>query len=225
MISAASEAKLSLPEGCFSVVQGSHASCSIIQVGCRLSDVADLAAPLYTVDEYFSLVERGVLQGEDRVELLEGVIVAVSPQSPSHSVAIRHAEEALRRAFAGRGDIRVQMPFLAGSRSGPEPDVAVVPGAVDDYAAAHPHEALLVVEVADATLLQDRLTKARIYAAAAVPEYWIVNLVDRVVEVHRLPDQVGRHYVEAETLAIGDLIEPVGAPGASVTVSELLPPL
>ena len=178
--------------------------------------------PLYTVDEYFALVEAGRLDPDARVELLEGVIAEMSPQTPEHAIAADRVEGAVRRAFP-ESYVRSQKPLIAGSRSGPEPDVAVVPGRMDDYRHAHPTTALLVVEVALTSLPVDRLTKSRIYAAAGVPEYWIVNLVDEVVEVHRSPDADRRLYAETTTLARPDSIHPVHAPGVAVQVADLLP--
>jgi Uma2 family endonuclease len=131
-----------------------------------------------TVERYLGLVEAGVLSEDDRVELLEGVVVATTPSNPPHAAGVARADEALRPAIGKRAHIRPQLSLVLG-RSVPEPDLAVVPGSVGDYDRAHPTTALLVIEVADASLKQDRLSKAAIYAAAGIPEYWIVNLATR----------------------------------------------
>ncbi|TMA32903.1 MAG: Uma2 family endonuclease, partial [Deltaproteobacteria bacterium] len=138
---------------------------------------AEPNAARFTKERYFRLVTEGVLEPDDRVELLEGVVVAMA-QSPGHAVAGDLVAEALRRAVGPRAAVRVQRPFVAGRRSVPEPDVAIVPGRVRDYAKSHPTTALLIVEVAEWSLAQDRITKAAIYAGAGIPEYWIVNLRD-----------------------------------------------
>jgi len=122
----------------------------------------------YTRERYFALVEEGLLRADDRVELLEGMIVATSPQNPRHASATTRVYDALREALGRRAVIRVQLPLIAGAYSVPEPDVAVVPGRPADYDDAHPTTALLVVEVADSSLVEDRLTKAAIYAAADI---------------------------------------------------------
>jgi Uma2 family endonuclease len=109
-------------------------------------------------------------------------------------------------------------------RSVPEPDVAVVPGRHTDYVRAHPTTALLVVEVSDSSLAQDRLTKTAIYATAGVPEYWIVNLRDDVVEVHRAPDPSTRRYAERRVVARTERIELVAVPGVSIAAGEIIPP-
>ena len=143
------------------------------------------AAGRYTKERYFRLVVEGVLQPDDRVELLEGVVVAMAPQNPRHAVAGDLVADAVRRAVGERGAVRVQRSFVAGRYSVPEPAVAVVPGRLRDYGRSRPTAALLVVEVADSSLAQDRITKAAIYAAAGIPEYWIVNLRNDHVEVFR----------------------------------------
>jgi Uma2 family endonuclease len=177
----------------------------------------------YTVERYFELVETGVLHADDRVELLEGVIVAVSPQNPRHASATTRAHHALANALAHRAVVRVQMPLVLGSYSVPEPDVAVVPGTDADYDDAHPTTALLIVEVADSSLLQDRLTKSALYAAAGIPEYWLVNLRDDCIEVFRAPDPSTRRYAETRTRRRGEQIDLVACADAQVSVSDLLP--
>ena len=176
-----------------------------------------------TVERYFGLVEAGVLSEDDRVELLEGVVVAMTPQNPPHAAGVAMATEALIRAIEGRAHVRPQLSLVLGRHSVPEPDLAVVPGSAADYDASHPTTAWLVIEVADTSLQQDRLSKAAIYAAAEIPEYWIVNLRDSVVEVMRAPDRARARYVQVRRVGSGERIELVALPGASVAVADLLP--
>lgn len=183
--------------------------------------MSDTALPLYTVEEYFGLVEAGQLDPDARVELLEGVVVEMSPQTPEHAMCVRLIHKALEKVFDC--EIRDCLPFIAGSRSGPEPDVVVVPGSIRDYADHHPAEALLVVEVSVSSLPVDRLTKSRIYSAAGVPEYWIANLIDGVLEVRRAPDTEARIYRETITLSPGQVVAPLAAPHAAIPVADLLP--
>ena len=173
--------------------------------------------------EYLRLIETGVLGKEDRVELLGGVIVAMTPSDPSHATATMRATFALARAVGSRAAIRTQFSLIAGAWSVPEPDVAVVPGTLDDYEHAHPTTARLVVEVSNTSLKQDRLSKSRIYAAANIPEYWIVNLRESVVEVMRDPDPATALYRDTRICTAGDALELVALPGARVAVAELLP--
>lgn len=179
--------------------------------------------PRYTVQSYLRLVDTGVLGPDDRVELLEGVIVAMAPQNPRHASATRRVSEALREAIGRRAVVSVQLPLIAGGHSVPEPDIAVLPGTSGDYDRTHPTHALLVVEIADSSLLQDRLTKAAIYASAAVPEYWLLNLRDDAVEVYRAPEPAARRYTETRTARRGDDLSLVAFPGARIRVDDLLP--
>jgi hypothetical protein len=134
----------------------------------------------------------------------------------------------LREAFLATVALVIGVPgtqfaLIAGAWSVPEPDVAVVPGTLDDYEHAHPTTALLVVEVSNTSLKQDRLSKSRIYAAASIPEYWIVNLRESVVEVMRDPDPATALYRDTRICTAGDVLELAALPSACVAVAELLP--
>ena len=177
----------------------------------------------FSVAAYFSLLETGVLTESDRVELLEGVIVAMTPMNPPHAGSVTKVSRALLVAVGARASVRTQCPLILRPRSVPDPDVAVVPGCDDDYFSAHPEAARLVVEVADSSLPQDRLSKSRIYAQAAIPEYWIVNLREGVLEVMRDPDPGAALYRVLYTLRAGDRIDIASLPGTSIEVADMLP--
>jgi len=177
----------------------------------------------YTSQAYFNLVETGDLHADDSVELLEGVIIAMSPKNPRHASATTRVDTALRQAVAGRAVVRVQLPMITGAYSVPEPDVAVVPGRDSDYDDAHPTAALLVVEIADSSLLQDRLTKAAIYAAAGIAQYWLVNLRDDCIEVFSAPNMGARSYAERRIARRGECLGLAALPGSSVEVDDMLP--
>ena len=177
----------------------------------------------YTSTRYFQLVAEGLLRPDDRIELLEGVIVAMAPENPPHASATARVQAALADAIGKRAVIRGQLPLVASAYSVPEPDVAVVPGQMADYDSVHPMTALLVVEVADSSLVQDRLTKSAIYAGAGVPEYWLVNLRDDCVEVFRSPDRRARSYGESRVARRGERLDLVSFPEASVALDDLLP--
>jgi Uma2 family endonuclease len=176
-----------------------------------------------TAERYFALVEAGVLSEEDRVELLEGVVVAMTPSNPPHAVGVAMATEALIRAIGRGAHVRPQLSLVAGRYSVPEPDLAVVLGSPAEYLASHPTTALLVIEVSDTSLAQDRLTKAAIYAAAGIPEYWIVNLRDRVLEVMRDPDPAQARWRDVQRVGRDAHLELVALAGACVAVADLLP--
>ena len=178
-----------------------------------------------TSERYLELVDDGVLGPDERVELLEGVVVAMAPQNPRHASGVARAQSALYAALGARAVIRVQLSFRAGPLSVPEPDVAVVPGTLADYDLRHPDTALLIVEVAESSLVADRLSKSRIYAAAGIPELWIVNLRTDVVEVFRAPDPVAKVDAETRTYVVPEEIVLTTVPGAAVRVrvADLIP--
>ncbi len=135
------------------------------------------------------MTEAGVLTPNDRVELIGGEILTVTPQKSAHATAVSLANEALRVVLAPHMYVRTQLPLALGDDSEPEPDIAVVRGSIRDYRDAHPQSAVLIIEVADSTLAFDRHVKGSLYARAGVSEYWIINLVDSVVEMYREPIQ------------------------------------
>jgi Uma2 family endonuclease len=182
----------------------------------------------WTRQEYDQLVEQSFFRSDERLELLDGLLLVKEPQSSIHMTAVRLVEEALRLAFGTGWDVRTQGPIALGPRSEPEPDVSVVLGSPRDYRDAHPSSPVLVVEVALASLGLDRTRKCRAFARAGVPEYWIVNLVERVLEVHREParlDDTRRRwgYRSVQALGLDAAVSPLAAPTALVAVADLLP--
>lgn len=167
--------------------------------------------------EYDRLVADGVFDGE-KIELLAGYLVRMSPSDGEHAEAITRLMEHLVPLLVGRTRVRVQLPFAASDDSEPEPDVALVP--LGTYRADHPAAAVLVIEVSNSSLRLDRGLKAEIYARAGVPEYWIVDLKSEAVEVRREPR--GGRYTRLETLGLGDVLRPVALPGVEVPVEIAL---
>jgi Uma2 family endonuclease len=189
---------------------------------------SDVQIRRWTRVEYEQLVEKGVFMPGERVELIDGLLLVAEPQSSSHFAAVRLTELALARAFGHGWDVRARGPIALDDTSEPEPDVAVVRGGPRDYVEAHPAEPVLVVEVALTSLGFDREQKSSLYARAGRPEYWIVNLVDRVLEVRRDPAPMpsapyGWDYSVAEVLGPRDSTRPLGAPAALIAVADLLP--
>ncbi|HME96950.1 MAG TPA: Uma2 family endonuclease [Methylomirabilota bacterium] len=137
--------------------------------------------------EYERLVEGGFLGPGDPIELLGGQLIVAEPQGSRHFAAIRAAEEALRSALGPGWEVRGQGPLALDDESEPEPDLAVVPGSFRDYRAEHPSRPVLVVEVAESSLLLDREHKGSLYARARIADYWIINLVDHALEIYREP--------------------------------------
>ena len=169
------------------------------------------------VAEYDVLVEAGLLDDEP-VELLEGALVQVSPQRPAHAEALSRTVEALTPQVSPGWRLRSQLPLVAGDRSEPEPDVAVVPQG--DYSRHHPDAAALVVEVARSSRAMDLGVKARVYAASGVTEYWVLDLASRCLHAHRLPGASG--YGEVVVHEDG-VVTTAGQPRLSVDVDRVLP--
>src|SRR5438876_4153608 len=188
----------------------------------------DLELKRWTRAEYEQLVAQGVFMPDDRVELIDGLLIVAEPQSAYHYAAVGLVARALAHAFGHEWDVRTQGPVALDDTSEPEPDVAVVRGELRDYLAAHPVDPVLIVEVALSSFALDRRYKASLYARAGRPEYWIVNLVDRVLEVRRDPAPsasapYGWDYGRMEALGVGDMVRPLAAPAARIAVADLLP--
>lgn len=177
-----------------------------------------------SVDRYFEMTECGIISPDDRVELLEGLIVSMAAQSAPHAGVVNLVHRALLSRLGDRATIRVQSTFLAGGSSVPEPDIAVIPGRAEDYLEEHPSYAHLIVEVAYSSVIQDRLTKSAIYARCGVPCYWIVNLRDHRVELFRDPDPIRAQYRFATSATGEDGFGIDAFPDVRFTAAELLPP-
>jgi Uma2 family endonuclease len=167
----------------------------------------------FTRAEYERLMELGFFQRE-RIELIHGVVCRMSPIGIAHRKVIDRLNKLLTTRVGDRALVSIQQPFLAWDDSVPEPDVAIVPEV--DYT-RHPDRALLLVEVAESSLEYDRETKAPLYAASGVPEYWIVNLIDHVIEVHA--DPAGAHYTSIRRASTA---VPRAFPDITVDVAALL---
>ncbi len=179
-----------------------------------LLDVPKRVRPLRRL-EFDRLVELGAFERE-RLELIDGAIISMGPQGSAHAAALTRLIKLLLPRCGDAAELRVQMPFAASATSEPEPDLAVVPPG--DYEDEHPGEALLLIEVADASLPYDRTVKAALYARAGVPEYWIVDLEASCVEVHRAPRR-GR-YTSVRVARPGDALKVPGLPRTSVDVAD-----
>lgn len=182
----------------------------------------------WTREEYYRMAGAGVFAPGERVELIEGEIINMTPQDSPHAAAGWLVDSALGRAFPPEYHVRSQRPLILGPDSEPEPDAAVVRGAARDYVHSHPTTAVLVVEISLTTLAFDRGRKAALYAKAGIPEYWIVNLADRALEVYRdpgpLPDNPTEHgYRSIQRLGPAETVTPLAAPSATIRVADLLP--
>ncbi len=180
----------------------------------------------WTVEEYERLAEQGFFANR-RVELVMGEIVQMPAMRNEHAVSLGLVHATLAAAFGPGHWVRMQMPLRLGRRSMPEPDAAVVTGQPRDFQ-THPTTALLVVEISDTSLAYDRNRKAAMVAAANIPEYWIVNLAHRQLEVFRTPTAhpTRKRRSRYHNVTMFDPTQsaiPLALPGAAVKVADLLP--
>lgn len=175
----------------------------------------------FTVDEYYRMAEVGILSPDSKTELIEGEIIDMLPAGPFHSGSIDHLVMAFASLANGRWITSSQRALRLGVSNEPEPDVVLLKPPVSRYKKQHPsaEDAFLVVEVADSSLSYDRTKKLQIYAAASIPEVWILNIPQRVLEVYRKPS--GSVYSETQTLESG-MLAPLAFPDAEIDMAELL---
>jgi Uma2 family endonuclease len=143
-----------------------------------------------TSAEYYQMMESGIIREGERVELILGQIFTMAAKGTRHTVATTRLVTELLMLIQGRAIVRCQEPITLPNNSEPEPDIAIVRLRSDEYINSHPSPAdiILVIEVADSTIRFDRDTKAPLYAAAGISEYWIVNLIDNRLEIYRQPE-------------------------------------
>ena len=174
----------------------------------------------WTRRQYEQMIEAGVFDEDARVELIHGEVVTMSPQSSRHATIVTLVAQALQEVIGAGWHLRVQLPLALDPDSEPEPDLAVVAGAPLDYFHEHPHTALLAVEVADSSRRKDSTAKVTLYARHGIREYWLLDLVEYKLVVHRRPERDG--YAERLVLTPADTVT---APetSAPIAVSDLLP--
>jgi len=187
------------------------------------------ALPLWRMTRvrYDQLIDAGIFGPEDRVELLDGLLVAREPQGRRHAVVVVLVRAALEKAFGRAYHVREEKPIALDERSEPEPDVVVVPGTPRDYLDAHPSRPLLLVEVAETSLAIDRVRKGSLYARAGIADYWVVNLSEELLEVYREPVRPSPgsawKYDSVRRLGRDAIVTPLAAPRARIRVAALLP--
>jgi Uma2 family endonuclease len=182
----------------------------------------------WTRVEYDRLVDVDILKEDEPIELLGGQMIVAEPKGSRHAAAVGLTADALRVAFGTGWVVRVQDPVALDDESEPEPDVVVVPGQHRNYLVTHPVRPALVVEIAESSLAFDRRFKSGLYARAGVSDYWIVNIVDDVVEVYRQPmadpaADFGWRYGTVESFRPGTLITPLCRPDVTAAAADLLP--
>jgi Uma2 family endonuclease len=182
----------------------------------------ELTRRRFTVDEYFAMADAGILKREDHVELIEGEIIQMTPIGSRHAACVSRLNRLLLEQAGSDAIVRVQSPMLLSDLSAPEPDFLLARPHPDHYAAEHPRpsDTLLLIEVAHTTLAYDRGTKLALYAAAKVPEVWIVDVDGRAVEVYKQPE--GMRYLSGYRLGPADTVRSELLPSVVVEVSRVV---
>ena len=189
----------------------------------EIVDCDTRALRLFNRGEYYSLAKQEILGPDERTELIHGrIITHMSPISRPHSLSIAITADALEAAFGNTAAVEDQLAIHLESGLEPQPDVVVLRGSSRDYPEIpRPADVLLLVEVSHSTLHYDRNTKSGIYAENNIPEYWIVNLRRRKLEVYRQPD--AGEYLDLQWYDETEVVAPLAAPNALVRVADLLP--
>jgi len=181
----------------------------------------------WTREKYMKLAERGFFRNK-RVELIHGEIIEMSPVGTWHATSVALTYRILEAIFGPVDHVRVQQQHDLGVGEQPEPDLAVVRGSPRDYMSEHPTTALLIVEVSESSIRIDLGEKAGLYAKAGIADYWVVNLVNRTLVVHRQPESdpshPGKfHYTEVTVVPADGFVSPLAKPDARIAVADLLP--
>jgi Uma2 family endonuclease len=196
-----------------------------------VAPVEGLPLRRFTLDEYHRLIEIGFFDEDERVELLEGVLVSMSPNNPPHIRTVIRLQRVFATFFA-REDVEVRIQgsvTIPELMTEPEPDMVISRESGGDLDERHPYPAdiLLLMEVSDSSLAHDRTRKGAIYAQAGIPDYWIWNLVDDLLEVYRDPHTPASGdavYLTKSTYRRGESVAPLAFPDCEVAVGDVLPP-
>lgn len=182
------------------------------------------AAPVqrrFNVDDYYRMAEVGIIGRDERVELLDGQVLEMSPIGKTHGMSVDAFTMMMTDAVRGQAIVRIQGVVRLDAFNEPEPDVAILRPPLRKYGEAHPgpEDVFLIVEVGDSSRRFDKKVKLPIYASFGIPEVWLVDLVTRKMEVHRSPD--GSEYRELATLGPTDIARPLGFPDAGIDLKNV----
>ncbi len=182
---------------------------------------AEVSKRLFTAEEYLRMAETGILAEHDRVELIDGEIVAMTPIGPRHFVCVNRANKVFVLTVGEQAVVHVQTNVRLGRYQQPEPDLALLrpPAGAYETRLPGPNDIFLIVEVADSSLEYDRTVKARLYAESGIPEYWLVNLHEDVVT--RYQDSRQGAYQSTQEYRRGQSIAPALLPECSIPVDKL----
>jgi Uma2 family endonuclease len=197
----------------------------IATVGGGLQPVEEPAARQWTREEYHRAADVGIFRRDEKLELIDGEIISVSPVGSQHSITVYRISQCLTRLFGVDHYVTSQQPIILNDMSEPEPDVFIATGDWTLYVDHHPTAAdlLLVVEVSDSSFNFDKTRKGKLYNTCGIPEYWIVDLALRRVEIFRITS-ADSQYQSWEAFEEDAKIYPLFMPDASISVTDLFPP-
>lgn len=176
----------------------------------------------FTVEEYFAMAEAGILHEDERIELIDGEIIIMSPINDPHRQSVNWIAMLLSESLRRRAMVQVQSTIVLNDATAPEPDIAVIRlRSINDLVTVTPEEIYFLVEVADSSLAFDRGAKLSRYAAAGIPAVWIANLVDKQVEAY--DDPVDGVYQNAQVFPLDAAISPHAFPDVTLAVTDFLP--
>ena len=183
--------------------------------------VVEIHRHRFTVEDFAHMGEAGIFAVEDRVELIDGEIREMAPIGPSHAGIVDRLAELLIVRLAGRANVRIQNPIRLGRYTEPQPDLVIARRRTGHYTDRHPEagDVLLVIEVADSSLLYDQLEKAPRYATAGIPEAWLVDVSGETVTVYTAPGDGG--YTEERMLRPGERLVSVAVAELRLPVAEI----
>lgn len=183
--------------------------------------VSSYARRPISVEDYHRMADAGIFAPDERVELLDGELIAVPPMNSPHGGGITGINQLLTHRFYGRALVRVGLPVIVDDRSEPEPDFALVGLEENEWRDRHPiaSDVLLLIEVSDTSRDFDLKKKAPVYARASIPEFWVVDVVDRRLILHR--DPVAGRYTLTKVLRPGQRIAPLAFPADELDVTAM----
>ena len=188
----------------------------------KRSNPTQPARKLFTVNEYYAMADAGILSEEERVELIEGEIIVMSPIGSEHAASVDIAAHFLSPMATGRANVRIQNHLRLDENNQPEPDVVLVKWRDDFYRHRPPgaEDVLLLIEVSDTSLAYDRSVKLALYARFLIPEVWLANIPDRVIESYTEP--VAGEYTVARVYRPDETVSPAAFPDITLPVSEII---
>ncbi|MBI4318299.1 MAG: Uma2 family endonuclease [Chloroflexi bacterium] len=184
--------------------------------------VVQLTRRRFTVSEYEQMAQAGILDEDDRVELIDGEVIEMTPIGPRHAGCVNRLSDLMFSKFRSLATVSPQNPVIIGEYTALQPDLALLRHRPDFYASSHPKpsDVLLLVEVADSSVARDRHVKMPLYAQSGIPEVWLVDMEQESITVYREPVNGG--YRTAQVLRRGDKLAPAAFPSRKLSVADIL---